>query len=224
MKRQNQPRDVGNSKRFRSIDEDEPSFEEELGMMIDAEAEMLSGEQVAALDDQCEVNQRARWVRPECAGWNAKERDLAFHWLDIDMYSSDPLQANPDGKEVLGSTIGPVPVIRMYGVTADGHSVVANVHGFTPYFYVSFPNSVDISDAALGQLRTALDDRVSRPIPSSVPVFSRVFLDDSFVVFAAGIRSFVSEHVEMKRVSLSACSEWKEQNPCRACWATTSTK
>lgn len=38
-----------------------------------------------------------------------------------------------------GSQIGPVPVMRVYGVTMDGNSVCCHVHGFTPYFYVNAP-------------------------------------------------------------------------------------
>lgn len=35
-----------------------------------------------------------------------------------------------------GATQGPVPVIRMYGVTLNGNSVLAHIHGFAPYFFV----------------------------------------------------------------------------------------
>ena len=35
-----------------------------------------------------------------------------------------------------GSTVGPTPVIRMFGVTAEGNSVVSHIHGFAPYFFV----------------------------------------------------------------------------------------
>ena len=35
-----------------------------------------------------------------------------------------------------GSQIAPVPIIRMYGVTMEGHSILAHLHGFTPYFFV----------------------------------------------------------------------------------------
>ena len=31
------------------------------------------------------------------------------------------------------------PTIRMYGVTAEGYSVCAHVHGFLPYFYIHAP-------------------------------------------------------------------------------------
>jgi DNA polymerase delta subunit 1 len=36
-----------------------------------------------------------------------------------------------------------VPIIRLYGVTDGGHSVMANVHGFTPYFFCNCPPRFD---------------------------------------------------------------------------------
>ena len=35
-----------------------------------------------------------------------------------------------------GATVGPVPIIRMYGITENGNSVMAHIHGFAPYFFV----------------------------------------------------------------------------------------
>ncbi|PIO38166.1 hypothetical protein AB205_0064790 [Aquarana catesbeiana] len=37
---------------------------------------------------------------------------------------------------MLGATQGPVPIIRVFGITADGNSVFCHIHGFAPYFYV----------------------------------------------------------------------------------------
>ena len=76
------------------------------------------------------------------------------------MTSSQPLTSNPDGKAVVGSLEGPVPVVRLYGVTKNGKSVMATVHGFTPYLYVSAPQGADISDQSLGILRTTLDQKM----------------------------------------------------------------
>ena len=38
-----------------------------------------------------------------------------------------------------GSTVGPVPVMRLYGVTEEGNSVCCHVHGFCSYFFVTAP-------------------------------------------------------------------------------------
>ena len=170
MKRTNTNNSTGNGnstshnsftkKSRNNFDEDGPSFEDELGMMDDL---ILGNEyMITGLDDDTSENQEARWARmnPIVALDHAKD-NLAFHWLDIDMTSGNPMDVNPDGSHVVGSTEAPVPIIRMYGVTALGQSVIANIHGFTPYFYVSFPTSVELNDSMLGQLRGTLDQRVS---------------------------------------------------------------
>jgi DNA polymerase elongation subunit (family B) len=82
-----------------------------------------------------------------------------MQWLDIDLLSGAPWQ-NPDGI-IVGSRQPVVPVIRLYGVTSEGASVMVSVHGFTPYFYVSLPASTDLNDSFLGALRVTLDQRVS---------------------------------------------------------------
>lgn len=40
-----------------------------------------------------------------------------------------------------GMQQGLVPIIRMFGITEEGHSVCCHIHGFTPYLYVDIPNS-----------------------------------------------------------------------------------
>ena len=146
----------GDSKKPRNYDDEGPSFEDELGMMESMDVEFLEG-----LDPNESANQEVRWTRPTSTNFDCQKDNLAFHWLDIDTTSGMPLESNPDGSDsIIGSTEGPVPIIRMYGVTAHGQSVMANVHGFTPYFYVSFPGSIEITDALLGQLRASLDQKV----------------------------------------------------------------
>ena len=67
-----------------------------------------------------------------------------FQWTAIDMYTDNPLRAHPNrGSRMPGSNVGPVPVVRLYGVTAEGHSVLAHVYGFTPYCYCSAPVEFD---------------------------------------------------------------------------------
>lgn len=54
-----------------------------------------------------------------------------------------------------GAQTGPVPVIRMYGVTMQGHSVLAHIHGFHPYFFVPAPANfkpADSRDFKVGEL------------------------------------------------------------------------
>ena len=47
-----------------------------------------------------------------------------------------------------GSQVGPVPIICMYGVTMDGNSVAAYVHGFSPYFYIPAGHGFKSEDCA----------------------------------------------------------------------------
>jgi DNA polymerase delta subunit 1 len=48
-----------------------------------------------------------------------------------------------------GSSVGPVPVLRLYGVTQAGHSVMTNVHGFAPYFYVLAPQQLQAHECSV---------------------------------------------------------------------------
>ena len=52
-----------------------------------------------------------------------------------------------------GSQVGPVPIIRMYGVTNDGNSVLAYIHGYAPYFYVPAPPDFKPQDCGTFRVR-----------------------------------------------------------------------
>ena len=141
--------------------EDEgPSFEDELRMMDG----MLSDNMIEDMGGEGELTaeqQEARWMRPPVPdGVDLTEEALQFQWMEIDTTIGPPLAANPAGGDIKGSLEGPVPIIRLYGVTKQGRSVMLSVHGFTPYFYVSLPPGTDISETRLGQLRSKLDESV----------------------------------------------------------------
>jgi hypothetical protein len=141
----------GGPKRPRAGTEDDemgPSFEEEL-MMMDGMLDNILED--GGEGDLTAEQQEQRWKRPAVPeGCDLTEEALAFQWMDIDMTSGQPLPANPAGGDILGSREGPVPIIRLYGVTKQGRSVLLSVHGFTPYFYVSVPTSMDLSQTAYG--------------------------------------------------------------------------
>jgi hypothetical protein len=205
------------AKKARSYEDEGPSFEDELGLMDEQmEFEVIEG---VEFESNSGESQEGRWSRGK-HGYDPAE-PLAFHWLDIDTVSGQPLDSNPDGTDVIGSTEGPVPVIRMYGVTAQGQSVMANVHGFTPYFYISFPGSFELTDAVLGQLRATLDQKVHIP-------FMRLLLPRSnltICLFSLSLRacSVAKRPAEKRRIFRSSCWAWSARSPCRACWGTTST-
>lgn len=62
---------------------------------------------------------------------------MVFQQIDVDHYIGNALPGMP------GPQIAPVSIMRMYGVTMDGHSVCCHVHGFVPYLYISCPNGFD---------------------------------------------------------------------------------
>ena len=99
--------------------------------------------------------------RPLVPQIDPEQDSLAFQWMDIDMYAGDPLRENPCvGEVVPGSSDKPVPIVRLYGVTELGNSVLAHVHGFTPYFLCSIPRSFKPEDC--GTFRRALNTMVEQ--------------------------------------------------------------
>ena len=46
---------------------------------------------------------------------------------------------NSQMTELSGSSLEKIPVIRAFGVTAQGHSVMAQIYGFEPYLYIPVP-------------------------------------------------------------------------------------
>lgn len=76
---------------------------------------------------------RKDWARPPALPIDPNSDTVSFQQLDIDHYIGDPIPGMP------GFQGGPVPILKMYGVTSEGNSVCAHLHGFLPYFYVPLP-------------------------------------------------------------------------------------
>ncbi|TRY69344.1 hypothetical protein TCAL_17384 [Tigriopus californicus] len=67
-----------------------------------------------------------------------------------------------------GAQSGQVPIMRMYGVTQEGHSVCAHVHGFHPYFFVLAPPGFtknNLGDFRLSLNRAVQEDSKSKDTP-----------------------------------------------------------
>ena len=89
-------------------------------------------------------NNPRNWRRPHVPQIDVETMPIAFQWMDIDMYEGEPLEENPKiMADLPGSTNKPVPIVRLYGVTEVGNSVLAHIHGFTPYFICTIPRSFD---------------------------------------------------------------------------------
>ena len=98
---------------------------------------------------------RENWVRKPLAKPVDATRDgLLFQQLDIDYVVDKPHETLGDRRSK-----GDAAVVRMFGVTGDGHSVCAHVHGFEPYFYCAVPEN--FSEADCDAFRRRLNEEVS---------------------------------------------------------------
>ncbi|KAL0841933.1 hypothetical protein ABMA28_014163 [Loxostege sticticalis] len=146
-------------KRFKSQDDDEDNdmpctFEEQLaGMDSEFDSQEVCGE---GPENQ---TTNMKWCRPPPPDLDPKNKKLVFQQLDIDHYNGQPIQGMP------GSQLGPVPIMRMYGVTMEGNSVCCHVHGFSPYFYVTVP--VNFTEASCIDLKNNLNKAILEDLRSN---------------------------------------------------------
>ncbi|EPX72526.1 DNA polymerase delta catalytic subunit Cdc6 [Schizosaccharomyces octosporus yFS286] len=63
-----------------------------------------------------------KWQRPALSPLNTEKDDIFFQQIDCEEF-----------------TEGPVPSIRLFGVTDHGNSILTHVTGFLPYFYIKAP-------------------------------------------------------------------------------------
>nr|O48901.1 RecName: Full=DNA polymerase delta catalytic subunit [Glycine max]AAC18443.1 DNA polymerase delta [Glycine max] len=90
---------------------------------------------------QALANRLSKWTRPPLsAGYVAQSRSVLFQQLEIDYVIAE------SHGELLPNSSGPVAIIRIFGVTKEGHSVCCNVHGFEPYFYICCPPGMGPDD------------------------------------------------------------------------------
>lgn len=104
------------------------TFEEELAMFESIDYEEGGTSQLPS--SQGGSQQRHKWRRPPLPNLDPSSDAIIFQQIDIDHYVGDPIPGMP------GAQSGPVPIVRMFGVTMSGNSVCAHVRGFHPYFYV----------------------------------------------------------------------------------------
>jgi len=110
---------------------------------------------------------KKKWSRPPLA-LSGNDEDLSFQWLDIDIIGGKPLTTNPNPNKskVVGASSGQVPVLRIFGVSEEGNSVCAYLHGFTPYCYFALPpdsgllSALESGEDALAQIRSILNSRL----------------------------------------------------------------
>ncbi|XP_033928295.1 DNA polymerase delta catalytic subunit [Melopsittacus undulatus] len=165
--------DPPHPKRPRPEPSDAPSrFEEELLELERNEAEGAEPEEplppagTGDLGSLFVGDVNPKWWRPPLP--RTPPDTLCFLQLDIDHYVGSPVPGMP------GATHGPVPILRLFGVTAEGNSVCLHLHGFTPYFYVLAPQGVGVQH--LEPLRQELDSALLRELRGNREGLSRAVL------------------------------------------------
>ncbi|KAI0044763.1 hypothetical protein FA95DRAFT_1597235 [Auriscalpium vulgare] len=71
------------------------------------------------------------WSRPSVRPIDVAKDSIIFQQIDV---------------EIAGEGSGAGVELHLYGATEDGHSVLAHVTGFLPYFYVAAPRGIDVAD------------------------------------------------------------------------------
>ncbi|CAL1535781.1 unnamed protein product [Lymnaea stagnalis] len=141
-------------------DDDTPNFEDELALMDAIESEKGDSEGMEVVGDGPEYEATSsKWARPPLPIVDSSKDSIAFQQIDLDFYIGTHVKGMP------GATVGPTPIIRMYGITMEGNSVMAHIHGFTPYFYIPAQNGFRKEDC--GKFRDTLDAVVRKDLRSN---------------------------------------------------------
>ncbi|CAG5135999.1 unnamed protein product [Candidula unifasciata] len=139
------------SKRIKSEEMDEEfDFDDDIALMDEVEAEIK--EDVEMVDEEA-------WTRPPVPDIDPLKDNIVFQQIDLDYYVGSNMKGMP------GALKGPCPIVRMYGITEEGNSVLAHVHGFTPYFYT--PAQPGFRQIDCETFKDALDTMVRKDMRSN---------------------------------------------------------
>ncbi|RWS28033.1 DNA polymerase delta catalytic subunit-like protein [Leptotrombidium deliense] len=100
-----------------------------------------------------------KWSRADPPLVDSENEPLIFQQIDIDYYIG-PHKENMPGDSGDGA------IVRIYGITETGHSVMAHVHGFTPYFFVEAPST--FTDELLKKFQKNLNTLVMTEVKSNI--------------------------------------------------------
>merc|ERR1719166_340182 len=98
---------------------------------------------------------RSSWKRPDLEKVDCNTQSLVFQQVDCDYYDEE----SPGTRQKQ-------PVIRIYGVSENGHSVCCHVYGFSHYYYVRVPNewSQPVDRTKIQDFKRILNQVMSRTI------------------------------------------------------------
>ncbi|XP_029440886.1 DNA polymerase delta catalytic subunit [Rhinatrema bivittatum] len=157
-------------------DDDGPShFEEELAFLDELESEMAterkaaqSAQEIPPVGKLFSPVLNPKWPRPAPPAIDPETSSLCFQQLELDHYVGSHVGGMP------GAMQGPVPVIRMFGITMEETSVCCHVHGFAPYFYV--PAQPGFKPEHLSSFQKELNSAVIRDMRSNKDNISQAVL------------------------------------------------
>lgn len=183
-------------KRFKSNDDDDDnevpcSFEDQLAEMDTGEfdSQQLYGE---GPENQAT---NMKWSRPAPPNFVPKKDKLVFQQIDIDHYNGEPIKGMP------GSQLGPVPIMRMYGITMEGNSVCCHVHGFTPYFYVTVP--LNFTESSCNALKSNLNKALLEDMKSNKDNIKETVLEVRLVKAKSLMFYKGNDDITLARVSVA---------------------
>ncbi|XP_078157061.1 DNA polymerase delta subunit 1 [Carex rostrata] len=139
---------------------DEDVFLEETLLKYEEDEEAL-----LLLRDETHSSRLSKWRRPTLSsGYLSSSQSIVFQQLEIDYI------IGASHKELLPNWSGPAAILRIFGVTREGHSVCCHVHGFEPYFYICCPSGMGPDD--ISRFHQALEGRMKESNRNSnVPRF-----------------------------------------------------
>ena len=131
--------------------DDEIAF---LESVVKEEATGSVGSSQPSNSQSSQRSQKNKWNRPPPPPIDPATDSITFQQIDIDHYIGSTIPGMP------GAQSGSVPIVRMFGVTMEGNSVCAHIHGFLPYFYVPAPSD-SFRDEHCAEFRSQLSRVIS---------------------------------------------------------------
>ncbi|KAJ8024189.1 DNA polymerase delta catalytic subunit [Holothuria leucospilota] len=151
------------------FENDPSSFEEELAYLEKIEAEESGGVMETDQSKSGVTKKELLWERPDPPTLDETKDKVVFQQLDLEHYLGKQLAGMPGSHQPL------TPIIRMFGITKAGNSVLCHIHGFMPYFYVPAPQ--DFKRDHCGIFRDALNKAVLADMRSNKDNMTQTVLD-----------------------------------------------
>ncbi|PIK37764.1 DNA polymerase delta catalytic subunit [Apostichopus japonicus] len=164
----------GPGKKFRKpggddFQHDPSSFEEELALLEKIQAEEPGSSDYTDSSSGRAFSGESSWKRPDAPTLDVQKDAVVFQQLDLEHYLGKQLAGMP------GSHQPVTPIIRMFGISQAGNSILCHIHGFMPYFYVPAPQ--DFKREHCGQFRDALNKAVLADMRSNKDNLTQSVLD-----------------------------------------------